>query len=116
MVLKDLPPAFRNTELKITQWYSTPDDPEIRKILSQDKYQTLPLTRGADRYEKDFTSQEVAQLNRISREATIVKPAKAVLNLAVDLDAYGIRLIEIEPVPDKRNTSSKQESSNNAVE
>lgn len=100
--LKDLPENFRNAKLKITEWYTSPEDTTIKKILSQDKYQTLPLTRGADRYEKDFTAEEVRQLNEINKTSTIITAGKTALNLPVALDAYGMRLIEIEPVMEKR--------------
>lgn len=96
LVVKDLPPAFRNAKLKITQWYTSPDDPAIQKILSQDKYQTLPLTRGADRYEKNFSPDEVKRLNAISNQSTTIMPGKNTLNLSVGINAYGMRLIEIE--------------------
>jgi hypothetical protein len=97
LVLKDLPAHFRNTTLKITQWYSTPDDTTVQRILSQDKYQTLPLTRGADRYEKDFSPEEVKQLNEISSRSGKIMAVKNTLSLSVGVDAYGMRLIEIEP-------------------
>lgn len=96
LLLKDLPDNFRNTTLKITQWYSSPEDIVIKKILSQDKYQTLPLTRGADRYEKYFTPEEVKQLNAIQKKTSIIKSDKNTLSLFVSVDAYGMRLIEIE--------------------
>jgi hypothetical protein len=97
LLLKDLPANFRNTKLKITQWYSTPDDVALQRILSQDKYQTLPLTRGADRYEKDFSPEEVKQLNEISKRSHSAIATKGTLSLSVGIDAYGMRLIEIEP-------------------
>lgn len=96
LVVKDLPAAFKNRKLKITEWYSTPDDERIRKILSQDKYQTLPLTRGADRYEKNFSAEEANALNEISQQSKIITAAQKELNLSVSIDAYGMRLIEIE--------------------
>jgi len=96
--LKDLPPAFRNAKLKITQWYSTPEDSTAQTILSQDKYQTLPLTRGADRYEKDFSPQEIELLNGIPHRSDIITAGKTTLSLSVGMDAYGMRLIRIEPV------------------
>lgn len=98
LLLKDLPPEFRNTKLKITQWHSTPEDKNMYGILSKDKYQTLPLTRGADRYEKDFSSEEVKQLNRIVSQSSMVTSNKSSLSLSVDVDTYGMRLIQIEPV------------------
>ncbi|MCG2613376.1 hypothetical protein LZZ85_03755 [Terrimonas sp. NA20] len=98
IILKDLPSSFRNTKLKITQWYSTPEDSAVARILSQDKYQTLPLTRGADRYEKNFTKEEINILNTIGRQTTIAASGKSSFNFRADLDAYGMRLIEIEPV------------------
>ncbi|MGC4100352.1 hypothetical protein [Ferruginibacter sp.] len=69
--------------------------------MSKDKYQTLPLTRGADRYEKDFTTEEVKQLNAIKTTTATIKSDKNILSLPVSMDAYGMRLIEIEPVPKK---------------
>jgi hypothetical protein len=97
LVLKDLPVAFRNTRLKITQWYTTPEEKTIQKILSQDKYQTLPLTRGADRYEKDFSAEEAKQLNAISSQSAVIMAGKSSLSLSVSIDTYGMRLIQIEP-------------------
>lgn len=97
LLLKDLPANFRNTKLKVTQWYSSPDDNAFQRILSQDKYQTLPLTRGADRYEKDFSPEEVRLLNQIGSQSNIIMTNKSSLTLPVNLDAYGMRLIQIEP-------------------
>lgn len=99
--LKDLPENFRNTTLKITQWYSSPENPAIKKILSKDKYQTLPLTRGADRYEKDFSEEEVKVLNAIEMKSATLQSGKSTLDLSVGIDAYGMRLIEIEPISSK---------------
>ena len=96
LVLKDIPARFRNKELKITQWFSTPEDSAMRRILSRDEYQTLPLTRGADRYEKDFTEEEAVRLNRIETRSYQVTAGKNRLSLPVDLDAYGMLLVEIE--------------------
>ena len=101
LVIKELPENFRNTTLKITQWYSSPEDTVVKKILSQDKYQTLPLTRGADRYEKDFTPEEVKQLNEIKKTSTTLVPGKSSVHLPVAVEAYGMRLIEIEPISNK---------------
>lgn len=101
LLLKDLPATFRNAKVKVTQWNSTPDDHVYQRILSQDKYQTLPLTRGADRYEKDFSPEEVKQLNQISSESRIITTNKSVLMLPVDLDAYGMRLIQVELAPNE---------------
>jgi hypothetical protein len=98
VLLKDLPGNFKNAKLKITEWYSSPDDARIQKILSQDKYQTLPLTRGADRYEKNFSPEEVKMLNQLDTRSKIMMTNKNELNLSVSIDAYGMRLIEIEPV------------------
>ncbi|GEM_PF-2041908 len=95
--VKDLPERFQRKRLKITQWYSTPQDSVFNAILSQDKYQTLPLTRGADRYTKNFSPAESATLNQISKTSAIVNaPQKDNLSLTLSLDAYGMRLIEIE--------------------
>ncbi|MCW3088428.1 MAG: hypothetical protein JWQ78_1814 [Sediminibacterium sp.] len=99
LVVKDLPADFRNAKLKVTEWYSSPEDARIQKILSQDKYQTLPLTRGADRYEKNFSPGEVKTLNEIASRSKIVTAGKKDLGLSISIDAYGMRLIEIEPVP-----------------
>lgn len=98
LVLKDLPANFKNTRLKVTQWYSSSEDEKLRVILSQEKYQTLPLTRGADRYEKDFTPEEVKRLNEISTQTNIIQSGKESLSLSAAIDAYGMRLIQIEPV------------------
>jgi hypothetical protein len=101
LVLKDLPANFKNTRLKITQWYSSPEDEDLQQILSQEKYQTLPLTRGADRYEKDFSSEEVKRLNEIKTRSTIIQSKSDTLRLPAAIDAYGMRLIQIEPVQGK---------------
>lgn len=98
VVLKDLPANFSNTKLKITQWYSSPDDPAVQQILSQEKYQTLPLTRGADRYDKDFSPQEVKLLNEIKTQTNYLQSNNNNLSLSTAIDAYGMRLIQIEPV------------------
>lgn len=101
LVVKDLPGNFRNTRLRITQWYSSPDNETLQQILSQEKYQTLPLTRGADRYEKDFSPAEVKRLNEINNKSNMLISKKDSLNLSASLDAYGMRLIQIEPLPGK---------------
>jgi hypothetical protein len=101
LVVKDLPDNFRNARLKITQWYSSPDNDTLQKILSQEKYQTLPLTRGADRYEKDFSPEVVKQLNEIKSQSNILLSKKDSLTLLAGIDAYGMRLIQIEPVSRK---------------
>jgi hypothetical protein len=59
----------------------------------------LPLTRGADRYEKDFSPQETRLLNGIVHRSDTIMAGKTTLSLPVGVDAYEIRLIEIEPVP-----------------
>ncbi|MFT3822813.1 MAG: hypothetical protein QM731_02790 [Chitinophagaceae bacterium] len=99
LVLKDLPANFRNAKLKITQWYTSPDDKAVQRILSQDKYQTLPLTRGGDRYEKDFSADEIKQLNAIGNQSGVMMSGKNSLNLSVGIGTYGMRLIQIEPAP-----------------
>jgi hypothetical protein len=101
LVLKDLPANFKNTRLKITQWYSSPSAEGIQQILSQEKYQTLPLTRGADRYEKDFSPEEVKRLNDIKKQTSILVSKRDSLRLPAGIDAYGMRLIQIEPVQGK---------------
>jgi hypothetical protein len=101
LVLKDLPANFRNTKLKVTQWYSSPEEAAYKQILSQEKYQTLPLTRGADRYEKDFSPGEVKQLNTITTQTTILQSGKESCSLSTAIDAYGMRLIQIEPITGK---------------
>jgi hypothetical protein len=97
ILLKDLPANFKNAKLKITESYSSPDDTRFQKILAQDKYQTLPLTRGADRYDKIFSPEEVELLNQLDIHSRTVI-SKNELNLSVSIGAYGMRLIEIEPV------------------
>lgn len=101
LLLKDLPANFKNTRLKITQWYSSPEEAGLQQILSQEKYQTLPLTRGADRYEKDFSPQEVKRLNEIKTQTNILLSNNDSLRLPAGIDAYGMRLIQIEPVQGK---------------
>lgn len=101
LLLKDLPDDFKNQKLKVTYWNSSPDDEAIGRILSKEKYQTLPLTRGADRYDKDFRPEEVRQLNTIPNTTTNVRTDKNTLSLTFRLGAYDMRLIEIEPDPGK---------------
>lgn len=97
LVVKDLPVGFRNAKLKITEWYSTPEDSAAKRILSQDKYQTLPLTRGGDRYEKDFSARDAEVLNGIERRSSGVVATGSEFRLLVGVGAYGMRLIQIEP-------------------
>lgn len=101
LMLRDLPDNFKNTKLKVTQWYYSPEDESVRKILSQEKFQTLPLTRGADRYEKNFSPEEVKSLNEIKSQSSIIVSNRNDLNLSTSIDAYGMRLIQIEPVSAK---------------
>ncbi|HEY4287825.1 MAG TPA: sodium:solute symporter family protein [Puia sp.] len=98
VLVKDLPAGFRNARLKVTQWYSGySEEGAVERVLSQDKYQTLPLTRGADRYEKDFSPEEARLLNRIPCRSDIVTAGSTSLSLSVGMEAYGMRLIQIEP-------------------
>jgi hypothetical protein len=96
LVVKDLPAGFRNAKLKVTQWNSTGEDSIFQRLLSQDKYQTLPLTRGADRYEKDFSASEAGLLNGMVRRSDIIVAEGGEVRLQVGVEAYGMRLIEIE--------------------
>lgn len=101
LVLKDLPAAFRNVKLKITQWYNTPDEKAVQEILSQNRYYTLPLTRGSDRYEKDFLPEEVTQLNQINIQTDFKMSNKNSLSFLVGIGTYGLRLIQIEPASEE---------------
>jgi hypothetical protein len=101
LLVKDLPDNFKNGTLKITEWYSSPEDTGMSKILSRDAYQTLPLTRGADRYDKDFTPEEAKVLNQVHKHSRIVSAGKNELVLPISISAYGMRLVEIEPVLSK---------------
>ncbi|MCK9639705.1 MAG: hypothetical protein M0R39_07310, partial [Prolixibacteraceae bacterium] len=50
VVFNDLPVNLQNRLLKVSIQSMSPDDAAIQLILGQNKCQTLPLTRGADRY------------------------------------------------------------------
>lgn len=59
IVLKDLPASMNGNEVDVEIEAVDPEDPGVLAILRQEKCQILPLTRGADRYEIDFTDEEV---------------------------------------------------------
>lgn len=98
LLLKDLPENFSNNKLTVTQWLTGPGDSTVQQILSQDQYQTLPLTRGADRYDKDFSPADVQRLNAINRQTETIVAGKKHLTLSVSLPAYSMLLVEIVPV------------------
>ena len=96
LVLNDLPKPFQNERLKITVHSSSPEQEDIVRILSQDKSQTLPLTRGADRYEVDFSPEEVKILNNIPSRTIFQKPAGSSLITTLDVAENSMYLLTIE--------------------
>jgi hypothetical protein len=96
VVFNDIPAEFQNGKLKVTIQSSAPDQENILNILSQDKCQTLPLTRGADRYYIDFTPEEVKVLNTIPSETRTMTATGNTLTVPVDVHEYGMYLITVE--------------------
>ena len=72
-----------------------PEDPNVLAILRQEKCQTLPLTRGADRYEIDFT-EEVRVLNSISTKQKKLRVEKGKLVIPLDIRPYSMYLLKFK--------------------
>lgn len=96
LVLKDLPASYKNEKIKITIESISPEQKEIKRILGMEKCQTLPLTRGADRYNIEFTPEEVEQLNAIPSEVTYVYADGNKLSVPLNIQEYGMYLIKVE--------------------
>ena len=96
VVFNDLPADFQKGKLKVTIQSSAPDQEDILRILSQDKCQTLPITRGADRYYIDFTPEEVKVLNAIPTVTQTLTSTGKTLTVPLDVHEYGMYLITVE--------------------
>ena len=96
IIFNDLPESMQGLNLKVTIQSSTPDQEGIQRILGQDKCQTLPLTRGADRYNIDFTLAEIAELNRIPTEEFLMLAKNKTLTVPLNVTDYGMYLVTIE--------------------
>lgn len=97
LLLKDLPASYKSRKIKITIESVSPEQKEIKHILGMEKCQTLPLTRGADRYDIQFTPEEVKQLNTIPSEVTYVYAEGNKLSVPLTIREYGMYLIKVEP-------------------
>lgn len=96
LVLKDLPASFKKKKVRIIIESVDPEQKEVKRILSQAKCQTLPLTRGADRYDIHFTPEEVKVLNTIPSETRQATIEGNTLSIPLDVREYGMYLIKVE--------------------
>lgn len=96
VILKDLPDSFKKKTVSIRIESLDPGQKEIKHILSQEKCQTLPLTRGADRYEIRFTDEEIKCLNAIPAETRSMVVEGNSLSFPLDIQEYSMYLINIE--------------------
>ena len=92
ITLAGLPAKLRNRELTVRVQYFCEKD--SKDIFSSSKCQTLPLTRGADRYEVDFTSEEADRINKISTLTYKVKSTDG-LKLKLDVQEHSMYLITL---------------------
>lgn len=101
LVLRDLPAEYLDRPLRVTVETSDPEDPALQNILSAPKCQTLPITRGAgERYQIDFTPEEVTALNAIpSRELEIVAH-DGVLRVPIPLGEHCMALVTVHSKQD----------------
>ena len=97
LVLRDLPASCRGRPLRVTVHTSDPEDAAVQAILGAPKCQTLPITRGAgERYQIDFTDEEVAALDAIpTRELELVSH-DGVLRVPVPLGEHCMALVTVE--------------------
>lgn len=97
VVFSDLPASMTKGPLKVTIQSSEWDSPAIQKILNSDRFHTLPLSRGGDRYNLNFTDEESRGLNAIPSQTLTLTPKQNRLTLSVDVREYGMYLITVEP-------------------
>lgn len=96
IVLKDLPASMNGNEVDVEIEAVDPEDPNVLAILRQEKCQTLPLTRGADRYEIDFTDEEVRVLNSILIKQKKLRVEKRKLVIPMDIRPYSMYLLKFK--------------------
>lgn len=93
---KDLPPSWQSGTMKATIQSSEFDNPVVQPILSAEKFQTTPLSRGGDRYNLEFSPEEVTQLNAIPSRVIPVSPQGNRLTVPLDVREHGMYLITVE--------------------
>lgn len=96
LLLQDLPASFRNKPVRITIESVDPSEAQARSILGLEKCQTLPLTRGADRYEISFTPAEAETLNAIPAEVRHARVEGKTLSVPLDVKEYAMYLVKVE--------------------
>lgn len=96
LILKDLPAAYQNKKIRIEIESVDPEQSDVKQILSQEKCQTLPLTRGADRYAVRFTPDEVKQLNAIPSETKYMVAEGGKLTIPLDIRTYSLYLVQVK--------------------
>lgn len=96
IVLRDIPAIFEGKEVHIEIKSIDPEEKRSLEILRQEKCQTLPLTRGADRYSIDFTDEEVEVLNSIPVERKVLVVEKKKLIIPLDIKPYSMYLLKIK--------------------
>lgn len=96
IILKDIPKAFENKKVQVKIESVDPQEKKIMEILCQEKCQTLPLTRGADRYYIDFSKEETDVLNSIPVEKKELTVNKRTLVIPLDVQAYSMYLLKIK--------------------
>lgn len=96
VVLKDIPKRFEGKEVSVEIESIDPEEKESLEILRQEKCQTLPLTRGSDRYYIDFTDKEAEILNSIPVEKRTLVVNKRKLVIPLNIKSYSMYLLKIK--------------------
>lgn len=96
LILENLPERYKNKKVRVVIESVDPEEEASRKILESAKCQTLPLTRGAGRYDISFTPQEVKILNSLPATVCYAKVGGDRLVLPLDIRAYSMYLVKVE--------------------
>lgn len=95
-MLKDIPEMFEGKNVLVEIESIDPEEKKSLEILRQEKCQTLPLTRGADRYYIDFTDEEAEILNSIPVEKRMLAVNGKKLVVPLDIRPYSMYLLKIK--------------------
>lgn len=96
IVLKHLPKTMEGKNVDIEIKSIDPNEDKILKILQQEKCQTLPLTRGAERYYINFTPEETEILNSINAESNTLTIKNRELTIPLNIKQYSTYLLNIK--------------------
>lgn len=96
IVLKDILEMFEGKNVLVEIESIDPEEKKSLEILRQEKCQTLPLTRGADRYYIDFTDEEAEILNSIPVEKRMLTVNGKKLVVPLDIRPYSMYLLKIK--------------------